>query len=184
MRSRHTRLRFHIDTNRINARGNLDNMNLLEDWKSKGVISLDMSETATCEAFAGSDIKRREKTRNYWSSQDFADTPEEKLIIESIKNILFPNNGSLSSKQENDVKIVFNAGKYKCYLITNDGGSKKQPSGILGSSEHLKNKLGIKVMRDEEAVSLVKRYIKNRDITCKKISNRTTEPLPDWVGKD
>ena len=183
MRSRHTGLKFHIDTNRINARQNLDNMNLLEDWKSKGVISLDMSETATCEAFAGLDIKRKEKTRNYWSSQDFADTPEERRIIESIENILFPS-GAQNNNQKNDVKIVFNARKYIRYLITNDGGSKKQPGGILGNSERLEHELGIKVLTDEEAISLVKRFIKNRDITCKKISNRTSEPLPNWVGKD
>ncbi len=183
MRSRDTGLRFHIDTNRINARQNLDYMNLLEGWRSKGVITMDMSETVKYEVHKGLNINRIEKARRYWSSLDFSDTPEEKQIIKCIESILFPS-GVQNRNQENDVRIVFNAKKYMCYLITNDGDSKQQPRGILGSSEYLKISLGIKVLRDKEAVSLVKHFIKSRDMTCHQRSQRFGLALPDWVGND
>ena len=46
---RDTYLRFQIDTNRINARQNLPNMNLLEKWHNAGVIRLEMSEHSSNE---------------------------------------------------------------------------------------------------------------------------------------
>ena len=68
-------------------------------------------------------------------------------------------------------------------LITDDGGSKQQPGGILGNRERLSS-LGIQVMRDYEAVEFVKHKIIERDESARRIASRTGEPLPTWIGKD
>ncbi len=79
--------------------------------------------------------------------------------------------------------MVFNAYKYERILITDDGGSRRQSGGILGNRERLRS-LGIQVMRDNEAVELVKHRIIERDEFARRIASKTGEPLPDWVGKD
>ncbi len=43
---RYVWLEFHIDTNRINARKNLKDMNMLEYWNENDVIYMEMSEVA------------------------------------------------------------------------------------------------------------------------------------------
>ena len=183
MRRRYIGLMFHIDTNRINARQILDNMNRFETWGNNGVILLEKSEKTLHEASAGSDIRRKKKAIEGFFSMTYADTPEEKNKLLRIEEILFPN-GAKNENQKNDVEIVFNAGKYCRYLVTNDGGSKNQPGGMLGNAERLKQEMDIKVMTDEDAVALVEKRIKSRDTHCRIISERTGEPLPDWVEKD
>jgi hypothetical protein len=44
--------------------------------------------------------------------------------------------------------------------------------------------LGIQVLRDHEAVKLVKQKIIQRDQRANKIAAYKNEPLPEWVGKD
>jgi len=183
MRGRHVGLCFHIDTNRINARRQLDNMNKLEIWNTNDVISLGKSETVLEEASAGSSVERTEKARNGLISIPYADTLEERQLILDIGMLLFPN-GLTNNNQKNDVKIVFTANKYCCPLITSDGGSNSQPGGILGNARRLKNELRIDVMNDKRAVALVKNSIKNRDASCRNVSKKTGEPLPSWVGID
>lgn len=68
-------------------------------------------------------------------------------------------------------------------LITDDGGSKSQPRGILGSREELA-KIGVEVLRDYEAVERVRGRIAIRDKNARYMSERTDLPLPEWVGKD
>ena len=68
-------------------------------------------------------------------------------------------------------------------LVTDDGGSKRQPGGILGNRDAL-GQLGVKVMRDEEAVQYVIRQLLHRDrnaIDCWRVMGK---PLPDWVNQD
>ena len=72
------------------------------------------------------------------------------------------NKNKLLKNEENDIHIVFNTKKYGNILITNNGDSRKQPKGIWGNKVTLKA-LGIEVMRDYEAVSLVEKYINRRD---------------------
>jgi hypothetical protein len=103
-------------------------------------------------------------------------------MLRKIKEVLFPN-GIKSINEKNDVEIVFNAWKYDRILVTDDGGSKKQPGGILGSRDKLAA-LGIKILRDYEAVELVKEKIIRRDQSALKVASYKKEPIPQWVGKD
>lgn len=174
---------FQIDTNRINSKQKLENMNLLEKWHEGGVITIDMPEPATKESFAGNNEQRKKKATQYIHSYTYADTPEEKVLLKKIEDIIFPG-GAKDQNQKNDVEIVFNAHKYGSILVTNDGNSKKQPGGILGNAQVLKEQLGITVINDETAVQLVREKIQNRDNFARVIASRENIDVPDWVGKD
>jgi phosphoglycolate phosphatase-like HAD superfamily hydrolase len=173
---------FQIDANRVNSRFSLANMNRLEQWKKDDVIMIHMSEVAQREAAAGNDQARRSKAYGYIFTESLPDTPGERDLLREIEKILFPA-GVRSENERNDVDVVFNARKYGRILITNDGGSKRQPGGMLGNREKLKE-LGVVIMTDEEAVRLVEDLILKRDKRARWHSERTGEPLPDWVGKD
>jgi len=174
---------FHIDTNRINARQKLENMNQLETWAGNDVIVLDMAERTLHEASAGSNPQRTSKAMQSAYSMTFADTPKEQELLTQIERILFPNGADTRNKQ-NDVEIVFNAKKYCRILITDDGGSKKQPMGILGNAAKLKKEIGVEVMTDVDAVALVQRRIESRDARCRRRAELDGTPLPEWIGKD
>lgn len=174
---------FQIDTNRINARGGLENMNKLERWHNDGVIKIEMSEPSLGEAFQGNNAARRNKAAGYIYSITYADTAEEKAALGNIEQILFPE-GANDQNQKNDVEIVFNARKYHRILVTNDGGSKAQPGGILGNAERLRDKLGVSVVTDAQAVEIVRKAIEKRDQMARHVSEKRSVPLPEWVGKD
>jgi len=183
MPNRHTTLEFYIDTNRINARQGLPHMNQLEKWRRNGVISIQMPDEARLEALRGRNPDRSRKTKSYICSivpQDMQ--ARYQRVLDEVENILFPS-GAQTQDQLNDVGIVFNAGYYMAILITDDGDSNRQPNGILGSREKLL-KLGIQVMRDSEAVSLVRERIGQRDELARAVASRTGQPLPEWVGVD
>ena len=172
---------FHVDANRINASGRLEYMKQLEVWYAAGVIRLQMSESAQQEAAQGSRA-RTLKAYGYIYTRAMNLTPDEVRLRSRIEQILFPV-GACKENERNDVDIVFNAHKYHCTLITNDGGSKKQPSGILGNRDSL-SQLGIRVTTDEEAVSEVRRLIQKRDQRERETEKHTGELLPEWVGQD
>lgn len=174
---------FHIDTNLLNSRQKIENMNQLEKWANDGVITLEMAERTLHEATAGNHPARTKKAIGHIFSITYADTGDERSRLAEIEKILFPS-GAKDQNQKNDAEIVFNAGKYCRILITNDGASKKQPRGILGNKDELKRKCGIDVMNDSEAVDLVRNRIENRDKHCRVIAEKTGEALPEWVGKD
>ena len=102
-------------------------------------------------------------------------------MFQMVTNEIFPN-GIKDDNHRNDVKIVCDAIKWNAILITNDGGSKKQPGGILGNAHKLKDY--VQVMRDYAAVSFINEKIEERDIRSKKISKITGEKLPEWTGLD
>ena len=183
MNKRFIGLSFHIDTNRINARQKLENMNQLEKWSDNGVIRLEKSEVVLHELLVGSNSQRNKKAISGIYSMTYAESPEEKQKLIKIEEILFPK-GAINDNQKNDVEIVFNAYKYCHILITNDGDSKKQPGGILGNAERLKDEVSIIVMTDQEAVTLVEKRIKNRNKNCRAVSKRTGMPLPNWIESD
>lgn len=183
MPNRNIHVMFQIDTNRINSKQKLDNMNLLEKWREDGVITIDMPEPATKESFAGNNKQRIKKATQYIHSFTYADTSEERWVLKKIEDIIFPD-GAKEQNQENDVEIVFNAHKYGRILVTNDGGSKKQPGGILGNAQELKKQLDIIVINDEVAVQLVREKIQKRDNFARAIASRENIDVPDWVGKD
>lgn len=182
MPKRYVYLDFQIDTNRINSKSRLTYMNILELWHEDDVINLAMSEIAQKEAVNSGSSVRTDKAYTYIASETLAGTSHEFLILKQIKEILFPD-GIGTINEQNDVEIVFNAWKYSKILITDDGGSKRQPGGILGNRDNLLA-LGIQVLSDNEAIQLVKQKIIERDQMAIQIAEYKNEILPDWVGKD
>lgn len=181
MPDRYVHLSFQIDTNRINARGSLPNMNQLEEWRANGVIRLEISKVAHDEASFGNSV-RREKASSYIFSHTQATTPNEVNLLKNIERVVFPS-GIKTQNDANDVEILFNAKKYCHILITDDGDSERQSGGILGNTRRLEG-LGIRVMRDSNAVVCIQDKIKMRDEWARKVSTYTGQALPDWVGKD
>jgi hypothetical protein len=128
-------------------------MNELEVLASQGLCDLLMPKTAWDEAEAGRDIKRKEKTWEYFFIEP-VHNHSQKFWFKEIEKIVFPN-GAKTQKEINDVWILATAREMDYPLVTDDGESKTQPGGILGNRDHLK-KLGVRVLRDHEAVALVK----------------------------
>jgi len=175
-------LEFYIDTNRINARRGLPHMNQLEKWHRNRVISIQMAEEAHNEAIRGNNPERERKARSYIYSIVPPDMQTQyRHIPKEIEDILFPS-GARTPSQVNDVRIVFNAAYYMSILVTNDGDSSTQPNGILGNRDKLAK--FVQVMRDSEAVELVKERIRQRDKRARKVASMTGQPLPEWVGND
>lgn len=172
--------RFQIDANRINSSGRLQNMNTLERWHKDKVIRIMMAQPAQDEAAHGSSGRAR-KAYGYIFTMTKS-RPEDIELLNTIESILFPK-GATTQNEKNDIEIVFNARKYGCTLVTNDGGSRRQPGGILGKRDRLLQ-LGIEVLTDEEAVTLIKQRIRERDSRERERCNITGQPLPEWVGRD
>jgi hypothetical protein len=175
-------VQFLLDTNRINSRQNDADMNQLERWGDDGVITLVMSESSQDEAMAGGDDLRFRKAVGHIATITHGDTGGEERLARQIEAVLFPS-GAVTQNEKNDVDIVLNAAKYGGSLITNDGGSKRQPGGILGNAEAL-GKLGIRVMRAAEAVTLVQEKILVRDRNEHLRAGLCGAVLPEWVGLD
>jgi hypothetical protein len=173
---------FHVDTNRINARNALPSMNQLQKWHEAGVILIHMSQVANEEAKAGGDPRRSMKARSYIFSMTYGDTPDEQQEMRVIERTLFPK-GATSQNERNDVEVVFNARKYGATLITADGGSKRQPGGILGNRTALR-RLGVSIMTDVEAVAHVRKKIAERDARLRSRAVRDGTSVPSWVGTD
>ncbi|MFX0195308.1 MAG: hypothetical protein ACFFCW_04220 [Candidatus Hodarchaeota archaeon] len=182
MPDRYLYLDFQIDTNRINSKANLSSMNILERWDQEGVIHIDMAEVAQEEATKGRDSNRSRKAYGYIATETLASTADEALLLKKIESILFPV-GAANRNERNDVEIVFNAHKYGSILVTDDGGSRRQKGGILGNRKNLA-KLGIRIMRDREAVDFIIKKIQERDERAKRIAIEFGKELPEWVGKD
>lgn len=178
---RRVNARFQIDANRINASGQLQHMNILEQWKKNKVIRIMMAQPAQDEAARGSSDRAR-KAYSYILTLTESRTQKEAEIIKRIEGILFPQ-GASKQNEKNDIEIVFNAWKYGCILVTSDGGSRRQPGGILGNRNKL-IEIGIEVLTDKEAVALIKNLIMERDRLERENSKITGKPLPEWVGCD
>jgi hypothetical protein len=172
---------LHIDTNRINARGKLAAMNQIERWKEDGVVLINMSGVSFKEAQAGNNPSRSRKA--YQQIFTITDTSIDKndARYKTIGSTLFPY-GVKNANEENDVKIVYEAAYYCAILITNDGGSRTQPGGILGHRDELRSL--VQIMTDDEAVGFIKTKILERDNRARHDATESGAPLPDWVGKD
>lgn len=173
---------FIVDTNCVNARGGMSAMNKLERWSAQGVIRLLTTEVAQNEMLVGNDAQRTEKAYSFIFTMSEVTSSHEQRSLREIEAILFPD-GADNQNKKNDVEIVFNAAKYMRPLITNDGGSKSQPGGILGNRTRLAQR-GISVLTPDEAVALVQREIAARDKSARKMAEMTGGPLPERVGKD
>lgn len=181
---RYVFLDFSLDANRINAMKKCPATNQLEAWGAPevNVISINMCDVAQGEA-SNKSAKRYQKASQYIFDITL-DSHRQGNEFKKIKNILFPNKSTLSPNEENDVLIILHAKHSHCILVTNDGGSKRQPGGMLGNKERILSEIGVTVMRDTEAVKLVEEKIIERDNRARRIAERFGESLPDWVGKD
>jgi hypothetical protein len=175
-------IQFLVDTNCVNSRKAIPELNQLEEWAASGLFDILTSEVAQKEMLAGGDTVRHEKAYSLIFSMSLANTNGERETIARIEEILFPA-GATTRGEKNDVEIVFNAGKYCAILVTNDGGSKSQPGGILGNAEELRQ-LGITVMSPREAVRHVLRELKSRDDIARRWAEVMHEPVPEWVGRE
>ena len=180
--NRSVHISVQIDTNRINSRQKIAAMNRLEEWHRNEIIDLSMSEVAQVEALDGADRVRRNKAFGYIFSETLAETAQERARLRDIEYAIFPN-GAKSANEQNDAEIVFNADKYQAIFVTADGGSKRQPRGILGSREELAQ-LGIRVMSADEAVIDIAREIAARDRNILEGCYRYGITPPLWVGLD
>jgi len=172
---------FHIDTNLINARGKLEAMNKIEKWAEDQVILVNMSSTSMGEAQKGNNKTRTSKALSHIFTIINDDVLTSKPLYQKVAHILFPV-GIKNENQANDVKIICHASHYHAILITNDGGSKRQPGGILGNAQQLR--AFVDIMNPQEAVNYIEAKIKERDDTNKQISEYTGKPLPKWTDKD
>jgi hypothetical protein len=173
---------FVVDTNCVNSRQAIPAMNRLEVWARNGVIGLLTTEVAQNEMLAGGDSLRSEKAVAYMFTISAITTASERKTMAQIERILFPD-GAQSQNQRNDIEIIFNAGKYMRPLITNDGGSKSQPGGILGNRSELAA-LGVSVLTPDEAVAQIEREIAFRDKSARRMAATLDVPVPEWVGQD
>lgn len=175
-------LSFMIDTNRINARQLDPHMNQIEKWRENEVIDVMMPEAAYEEARAGRDPARTRKASLHIFSMTMAGTQGEQDALRDIQQVLFPT-GVRNQNEQNDVEIVFNARKYQRILITADGGSKRQPGGMLGNRAALAS-LGATIITAAEAEALIRKRIAGRDDRARRTAREEGTPLPDWVGHD
>jgi hypothetical protein len=172
---------FHIDTNRINARGKLDAMNQLEKWKKDGVILINMSGISFKEALVGNNPARTEKAFEHIFTTTDTSIDKNHLLYKRIESTIFPD-GVKDQNEENDVKIVYEAAHYQAILVTDDGNSQTQHGGILGHREALRD--AVQIMRDYEAVAFVREKLAERDNHTRKAAEASGAYIPDWVGKD
>lgn len=172
---------FHIDTNLINARGTLDAMNKIEKWAEDRVILVNMSSTSMGEAQKGNNKQRTQKALSHIFTIIDDAVLSSAPIYQKVASILFPN-GIQNENQANDVKIVCHAAHYHAILVTNDGGSKRQPGGILGNADKLSDIVSI--MNPQQAVDYIEGKIRDRDGMNKKIGEHTGQSLPEWTDKD
>ena len=175
-------LSFQVDANRINGRGALKNMNRLEAWRKSGVVLINMSSVAQDEAKSGGDPRRSRKAISYISTLTQTLNEQERMEVSEIERILSPR-GVKTQQEQNDVEIVFNAKKYGAILVTNDGGSRRQPGGILGNRDALRH-VGTTVMTDSEAVALVQEKIARRDRHLRQMAEFDGTSVPPWIGMD
>ncbi|MDO9478329.1 MAG: hypothetical protein Q7L07_16590 [Pseudohongiella sp.] len=182
MPSRYVYRQYHIDANRINSRQKVEAMNKLESWAHNGVIDILMSEVAMEEAAGGNSPARTKKAYGHIFSYTESNGQSDAQRMTDIENAIFPA-GCANQNQKNDVEIVFNSGKYCAPLITDDGASRSQPGGILGARAQLR-KMGITVLRAEEAISEIEDLIRSRDEFAHRVHQECGLELPDWYGRD
>ncbi|MBK6593629.1 MAG: hypothetical protein IPG23_13270, partial [Burkholderiales bacterium] len=99
--------------------------------------------------------------------------------VESKKRYSF--GGAKDQNQRNDVTVIYEAHKYGALLITNDGGSKTQPGGILGNRDKLKGM--VRIFSDVEAVDFIRSRILERDEMNRRIAREFALPLPEGPAR-
>jgi hypothetical protein len=165
----------------INARGKLQTMNQIEKWAENNVILVNMSGISFKEALAGGNLARTKKALSQIFTLTDKNIDHSDPLYRRIEETLFPR-GVHTENQRNDIKIVFVASRYEAILITYDGGSRRQPGGILGNRDKLRDV--VQVMSDTEAVSFIRDKIASRDNFNRRVAREYGGELPDWTGED
>jgi hypothetical protein len=173
---------LHIDTNLINARQKLEAVNQLQKWAADGVILINMSGTAHEEAQAGGNVRRSEKANQQQFTMTSPAQPDE-ARFKAIESVLFPD-GASDENHKNDVRIVADAIHYVAILVTQDGGSRSQPGGILGNRDELAARFAVRILTPDEAVAFVREKIRERDDFNRQVVREFGSELPDWTDKD
>jgi hypothetical protein len=146
---------YYLDANCINARQKDPALNELEALHEEGKILL-IPRPAYDEARVRSEV-RQEKTENY-CFVGIVDYERFKTRL-TIEHILFPN-GAKTDNPKKDIEILEVARQTRTTLITMDGASRSQPSGMLGHRDELA-KFGIKILRPAEALAEIKTLLGN-----------------------
>lgn len=171
---------FQIDTNLLNAKQRLPEVNQMEQWVKDEVILITMSSTAHSESLAGNNQNRAKKANaNIFTVSEPIDDNDP--LYKRIEAYIFPG-GAKDENQRNDIRIVCEAIKYQAILVTNDGASNSQSGGILGNRdkfEHL-----VRAMSPREAIQFIKANILERDKLARQIVLTNGYSLPFWVGID
>jgi hypothetical protein len=141
-----------------------------------------MSGTAHREAQVGGSAQRTRKANQQIFTVTAPASPNDSRF-KQIENVLFPD-GAQDDNQRNDVRIVDDAIHYAAILVTTDGGSRTQPGGILGNRARLANLFGVRIVSPEEAVSLVREKLRERDAFNERVAREYGDELPNWTGKD
>lgn len=176
---------FHLDANLINAKQKLEAVNQLERWRDDDVICLAMAGVAHTEAQAGAGANaeaRKSKAGSHIFTINDAGQAEEDDTYARVEKILWDE--ATDNNQANDVEVVCEAIKWHAILVTNDGGSKSQPGGILGNREKLYQCFGVLIYRPEEAVQFIRSKVAERDEFNAQVAALTGQPAPEWTGQD
>lgn len=173
---------LHIDTNLINSRQKLAAVNQLEKWLEDEVILINMSGTAHIEAQAdGDDLRTAKANRQIFTATPPADPTD--VQFKEVEGILFPA-GARDENERNDVCIVVDAIHYQAIVVTADGGSKRQPGGILGHRDKMWGRYRVQIFSPDEAVAYVRHRIRERDSFNERVASEHGGTLPAWTGKD
>lgn len=171
---------FIIDTNRVNSRGGLPAMNQLEALEKRGDIKLRYTEEIWREHQGANNPKTDAASRKYPAVfHESLDERENEAERKKITDIVFPK-GLRDENDKTDVEILRVAKSWNAILVTNDGGSKRQPGGILGAKQKLAN-IGITIMRDTEAVEHAEREIRSRDAIELRFAVKEGREPASWV---
>ncbi len=125
-------------------------------------------------------LRQRSQAVNLARSCSEADN---EALCSKISEITFPK-GIKTRNDRIDVEAIFVAKMWGAIFVTNDGDSKTQPRGVLGSRDRLHREIGVQVMRPEEAVEIIKRRIALRDKWELQSADRESRTVADWCGKD
>jgi hypothetical protein len=149
---------FQMDTNCLNAKQGMEPINKLEKWAEDEHITLVWSQTAQEEAKNNNKphLHKKANTHIYTiEEEDDSNTNPENIKIQ-VFSIMGINENS-SQSEINDAKIICEAAKYCAVLVTNDGASKNQPTGILGRKHELSR--FVRIMSPDEAVAHVQKTL-------------------------
>jgi len=148
---------FVIDANCIDSRRASPDIELLKLWRDEGRIFLNMTSVSQDEASAGKSMARRRESFRFLAYRVEDDSAAVRSKRKAIEVVLFPS-GVRSPNEQNDVEICLACAYYGATLITRDGGSKRQPGGILGNRTRL-SALGVNAMTPAEAVTHIRALI-------------------------